>query len=36
VQAYLGLGVDHIILRFHYGDEIASMTLFMDEVKNHL
>ena len=36
IRAYLALGVDHVILRFHYGDEIASMTLFMDEVKNRL
>lgn len=36
IREYLALGVDHVILRFHYGDEIASMTLFMDEVKNRL
>lgn len=36
IRKYLALGVDHVILRFHYGDEIASMTLFMDEVKNRL
>ncbi len=36
IRPYLALGVDHIILRFHYGDEIASMTLFMDEVKKRL
>jgi len=36
MREYLPLGVDHFILRFHFGDEIASMTLFMDEVKNRL
>lgn len=36
IREYLALGVDHVILRFHFGDEIASMTLFMDEVKNRL
>ena len=36
IWEYLALGVDHVILRFHYEDEITSMTLFMDEVKNRL
>jgi len=36
MREYLPLGVDHFILRFHYGDEIESMTLFMDEVKEQL
>jgi alkanesulfonate monooxygenase SsuD/methylene tetrahydromethanopterin reductase-like flavin-dependent oxidoreductase (luciferase family) len=36
IREYLDLGVDHVILRFHYGEEIDSMTLFMDEVKNRL
>ena len=36
IREYLDLGVNHVILRFHYGEEIDSMTLFMDEVKNRL
>jgi F420-dependent oxidoreductase-like protein len=36
MREYMALGIDHFILRFHFGDEIASMTLFMDEVKNQL
>ena len=36
MREYLPLGVDHFILRFHYGDEIDSMTLFIDEVKKQL
>lgn len=36
MRKYLPLGVDHFILRFHFGDEIDSMTLFMDEVRNEL
>jgi len=36
VREYIALGVNHFILRFHFGDEIASMGLFMDEVKKQL
>jgi len=36
IREYLPLGVDHFILRFHYGDEAELMTLFMDEVKKQL
>jgi len=36
MKEYIPLGVDHFILRFHFGDEIPSMALFMDEVKNQL
>jgi F420-dependent oxidoreductase-like protein len=36
MREYLPLGVDHFILRFHYGDEMESMILFMDEVKGQL
>jgi alkanesulfonate monooxygenase SsuD/methylene tetrahydromethanopterin reductase-like flavin-dependent oxidoreductase (luciferase family) len=36
LREYLPLGVDHFILRFHFGDEISSMTLFVDEVRRRL
>jgi len=36
LREYLPLGVDHFILRFHFGNELEAMTLFMDEVKNQL
>lgn len=36
MREYLPLGVDHFILRFHFGEEIESMTLFMDEVKKQI
>ena len=36
MKEYVTPGVDHFILRFHFGDEISSMTLFMDKVKNRL
>jgi F420-dependent oxidoreductase-like protein len=36
IRDYSELGVNHIILRFHYGDEIESLKLFNDEVKTLL
>ena len=33
---YLPLGVDHFILRFHFGEEIESMRLFMEKVRNQI
>ena len=33
---YASLGVDHFILRWHYGDELRSMRLFADEVMRRL
>jgi F420-dependent oxidoreductase-like protein len=33
IRRYLPLGVDHFILRFHFGEEIESMRLFMEEVR---
>jgi hypothetical protein len=31
---YASLGVDHFILRWHYGDELRSLKLFADRVMN--
>jgi len=36
IREYIPLGVDHFILRFHFGDEIESMKLFVDEVKSRI
>ena len=33
---YASLGVDHFILRWHYGDELRSMKLFADKVMRRL
>ena len=33
IGEYLPLGVDHFILRFHFGEEIESMRLFMEKVR---
>lgn len=33
MKEYMALGVDHFILRFHYGEEIEGMRLFEDRVK---
>ena len=33
---YTSLGVDHFILRWHYGDELRSMKLFAEEVMRKL
>ncbi len=32
ITEYCGLGVDHFILRFHYGEEIENMRLFVEDV----
>lgn len=32
ITEYSGLGVDHFILRFHYGEEIENMRLFVEDV----
>jgi len=32
MKEYVTLGVDHFILRFHFGEEIDSMKLFMEEI----
>jgi F420-dependent oxidoreductase-like protein len=36
IREYSKLDVNHIILRFHYGDEMECLNLFKDEVKNLL
>ncbi len=36
IGEYISLGVDHFILRFHFGDEIEMMKLFMNKVKNQI
>ncbi len=36
IRGYLPLGVDHFILRFHFGEEIESMRLFMGKVRKHI
>lgn len=36
IREYIDLGVDHFILRFHYGEEIEGMRLFTEKVKPHL
>jgi F420-dependent oxidoreductase-like protein len=36
MKEYMALGVDHFILRFHFGEEIESMKLFTEKVKSHL
>jgi alkanesulfonate monooxygenase SsuD/methylene tetrahydromethanopterin reductase-like flavin-dependent oxidoreductase (luciferase family) len=36
IREYYPLGVDHFILRFHFGDELESMNLFVDQVKKLL
>jgi F420-dependent oxidoreductase-like protein len=33
MREYMALGVDHFILRFHYGEEIDGMRLFTEKVK---
>jgi F420-dependent oxidoreductase-like protein len=33
MKQYMDLGVDHFILRFHYGEEIEGMRLFTEKVK---
>ena len=36
IREYLSMGVNHFILRFHFGEELESMRLFWDEVKPQL
>ncbi|MCX6654740.1 MAG: TIGR03560 family F420-dependent LLM class oxidoreductase [Candidatus Bathyarchaeota archaeon] len=36
MREYIGLGIDHFILRFHYGEEIEGMRLFTEEVRPFL
>jgi F420-dependent oxidoreductase-like protein len=36
IREYMGLGVDHFILRFHFGEEIDGMRLFTEKVKPNL
>jgi len=33
---YASLGVDHFILRFHFGDELRSMRIFSDKVMQRI
>ena len=33
IKEYSGLGVDHFILRFHFGEEIEGMKLFTEKVR---
>ena len=36
IRAYIDVGVTHFILRFHYGDEIRNMRIFMERVATRL
>jgi len=36
LREYTSLGVDHFILRWHYGDELRSLKLFADRVMNRI
>jgi alkanesulfonate monooxygenase SsuD/methylene tetrahydromethanopterin reductase-like flavin-dependent oxidoreductase (luciferase family) len=36
LREYVALGVDHFILRWHYGDELRSLKLFADRVMNRV
>ncbi len=36
IEGYLGVGVTHFILRFHFGEELVNMRRFMKEVKPRL
>ena len=36
IGEYLPLGVDHFILRFHFGEEIESMRLFIEKVREKI
>ncbi|MCW3991196.1 MAG: LLM class flavin-dependent oxidoreductase, partial [Candidatus Bathyarchaeota archaeon] len=36
VGEYLDLGVDHFILRFHFGEEIESMKLFAEKIRDRI
>ena len=36
IKEYMGLGVDHFILRFHFGEEIEGLKLFTEKVRPQL
>ena len=36
IRDYMDLGVDHFILRFHFGEELEGMRLFTEKVRPHL
>jgi F420-dependent oxidoreductase-like protein len=36
IREYMALGVDHFILRFHFGEEIEGMRLFTEKVRPRL
>lgn len=36
IKCYMDIGVTHFILRFHFGDEIRNMRMFMDRVVKRL
>jgi alkanesulfonate monooxygenase SsuD/methylene tetrahydromethanopterin reductase-like flavin-dependent oxidoreductase (luciferase family) len=36
IREYIALGVDHFILRFHFGEEIEGLRLFTEEVRPRL
>jgi alkanesulfonate monooxygenase SsuD/methylene tetrahydromethanopterin reductase-like flavin-dependent oxidoreductase (luciferase family) len=36
IKGYVDAGVTHFILRFHFGDEIRNMRMFMDRVTKRL
>ena len=36
IREYMSLGVDHFILRFHYGEEMEGMRLFNEKVRPRL
>ncbi len=36
IREYMALGVDHFILRFHFGEEIEGLRLFTEKVRPHL
>ncbi len=36
IEGYLGVGVTHFILRFHFGEELVNMRRFMEEVRPRL
>ena len=36
IKCYMDVGVTHFILRFHFGDELRNMRMFMDRVAKRL
>jgi len=36
IREYKSLGVDHFILRFHFGEEMEGMRLFNEKVRSHI